>query len=214
MLPRALSHLGPRAPGLGFAGASVHEGPPVAVAEAERRVARTMPQRRRTDFLIGRSALHRALRAAGLSADAVLFDGPRPRLPDGISASISHSGGMAVAVAGSTDRFSTMGIDLELGGPPLAAAHLVLRGPETALLGSADTAARRLLALYSAKEAAFKALSPILGPDLPGLRDIQLEAHADGYLAHAVHHPGPLLRVSVRRLPQGVLCWALPHDDC
>jgi 4'-phosphopantetheinyl transferase EntD len=172
-----------------------------------------MPPGRRTDFLTGRSALHRALRAAGLAADAVLCDGPRPLLPEGISASISHSGGVAVAVAGPSDRFRTLGVDLELTGLPLEAAHLVLRGPEARLLrGAPDAAARRLLALFSAKEAAFKALSPVIGRELLGLRDISLSASADGYLAQAARHPGPRLQVSARHLPGGVLCWAVPQS--
>ncbi|MFF3405292.1 4'-phosphopantetheinyl transferase [Streptomyces sp. NPDC002742] len=175
----------------------------------------TMPPRRRADFLTGRSALHRAVRAAGLTAGAVLRDGPRPLLPDGISASISHSGGVAVAVAGPSDLFHTLGVDLELTALPLEAAHLVLRGPETELLngdGDTDTATRRLHVLHSAKEAAFKALSPVIGPGLRGLRDIRLEAYADGYLARANRQPGPLVHVSARELPQGVLCWAVPRN--
>lgn len=209
-LPRALTHFRPRIPGLGFGISSVHEGPPVAVREAERLMARAMPPRRRSDFLIGRGALHRALRAAGLSADAVLFDGPRPLLPEGISASISHSDGVAVAVAGPTERFRSLGVDLELTGVPVEAAHLVLRGPETGLLdGPGDSPRQRLLSMYSAKEAAFKALSPLLGTGLRGLRDLRLTAHADGYLARAAQRPGLPVHVSVRRLPQGVLCWAV-----
>lgn len=198
---------------MGFAVASVHEGPPIAVTDEERSLARTMPQPRRGDFLIGRSALHRAVRAAGLSAGAVLCDGPRPLLPEGLSASISHSRGVAVAVAGAADRFPTLGVDLELGELPVRAAHLVLREPERSLLGPARTAPERLLALYSAKEAAFKALSPVVGPELRGLRDIRLTPDDAGFLARAADHPGPRVHVTVRHLPRGgVLCWGLPHD--
>ncbi|MFJ7205876.1 4'-phosphopantetheinyl transferase superfamily protein [Streptomyces sp. NPDC098789] len=235
-LPRALADARPRAAGLGFGTCSVHEGPPVAVREAERRMAKAMPPRRRADFLIGRGALHRALRAAGLTADAVLFEGARPLLPPGISASISHCGGVAVAVAGPARLFPALGVDLELSGPPLRAAHLVLRGAEAAALHGAGRAAeRRLLAMFSAKEAAYKALSPLLGPELRGLRDLVLTADtadtadatdfvdfadiadaADsvaggGFLAHAASRPDLRLRVSVRELPRGgVLCWARP----
>ncbi|WEO94228.1 4'-phosphopantetheinyl transferase superfamily protein [Streptomyces sp. FXJ1.172] len=211
-LPRAFSAAGPRISGMGFAVASVHEGPPVAVTDEERCLARTMQQPRRSDFLIGRSALHRAVRAAGLTAGPVLCDGPRPRLPEGLSASISHSRGVAVAVAGPADRFPVLGVDLELADLPLRAAHLVLREPERPLLGPPRTAPQRLLALYSAKEAAFKALSPVLGPHLRGLRDVRLTPDGAGFLAQAGRHPGPRVRVSVRHLPAGgVLCWALPH---
>ncbi|MFI5797404.1 4'-phosphopantetheinyl transferase superfamily protein [Streptomyces sp. NPDC051677] len=189
----------------------MHEGPPVAVAEEERRLADGMPQRRRADFLVGRSALHRAVRAAGLRAGAVLHDGPRPRLPEGVSASLSHSEGVAVAVAGPSDRFPLLGVDLELAGLPLEASHLVLSAREEGLLGGGAEARRRLCAMYSAKEAAFKALSPVLGAELPGLRALSLQAHADGYLVGSL--PGaPRVRVSVRRLRRGVLCWAHAAD--
>ncbi|MFI9246190.1 4'-phosphopantetheinyl transferase superfamily protein [Streptomyces sp. NPDC053086] len=198
---------------MGFAVASVHEGPPVAVTDEERRLARTMPPPRRGDFLIGRSALHRTVRAAGLTAGPVRCDGPRPRLPEGISASISHSRGIAVAVAGPADRFPTLGVDLELADLPVRAAHLVLREPERPLLGPPRTAARRLLTLCSAKEAAFKALSPLTGPALRGLRDLRLTPDGAGFLAQADGHPERRVRVSVRQLPEGgLLWWALPHD--
>ena len=107
-----------------------------------------------------------------------------------------------------------LGVDLELSGIALEAAHLVLRPAESGLLGSGpeETLRRRLLGAYSAKEAAFKALSPLLGEELPGLRAVRLEAYVGGYLAAAVTRPAPLLRVSVRQLPQGVLSWAVPHS--
>ncbi|MGA5131344.1 4'-phosphopantetheinyl transferase superfamily protein [Streptomyces olivoreticuli] len=211
-LPRALTRLRPRTPGLGFGTAYVHEGPPYAVRDAELRLTRTMTPRRRADFLIGRCALHRALRDAGLSADAVLCDGPRPRLPAGISASISHSNGIAVAVAGPTSLFRTLGVDLELNDVPREAAHLVLHASEAVLPEGDDAAvARHLLAAYAAKEAAFKALSPVLGAGLPGLRALRLAPHADGYLAHAPAGPGLCLRVTVHHLSRGVLAWAVPN---
>lgn len=213
ILPRVFSSAGPRIPGVGFAVASAHEGPPVAVADEERYLARTMPRPRRSDFLVGRSALHRAVRAAGLTAGPVLCDGPRPRLPEGLSASISHSRGVAVAVAGPADRFPALGIDLEFAQLPVRAAHLVLREPECPLLGPPRSAAQRLLTLYSAKEAAFKALSPLVGPALRGLRDLRLDPDGAGFLARATGCTEYRVRVSVRRLPHGgVLCWALLDD--
>ncbi|KUJ69015.1 hypothetical protein ACZ90_14290 [Streptomyces albus subsp. albus] len=213
-LPRALLRSRPRATGLGFGVSSLHEGPPPAVREAERDLSRAMPPRRRADFLIGRCALHRALRDAGLSAGPVLREGPRPRLPAGIRASLSHSDGIAVAVAGPADRFPVLGVDLELTGIPLRAAHLVL-GPTEApeLLHAADASPEQcLLAAYSAKEAAFKALSPLAGDALPGLRAILLRPYPGGYLATAAARPGQQLRVTLRWLPRGVLTWAVPRD--
>ncbi len=114
-------------------------------------------------------------------------------------------------MAAPADRFPLLGVDLELAGLPLKAGHLVLSAQEERLLGRAAEARRLLCAMYSAKEAAFKALGPLLGDGLQGLRSLRPEAHADGYLVTSL--PGaPLVRVSVRRLTHGVLSWAVAAD--
>ncbi|MEU6063949.1 4'-phosphopantetheinyl transferase superfamily protein [Streptomyces sp. NPDC047082] len=114
-------------------------------------------------------------------------------------------------MAAPADRFPLLGVDLELAGLPLKAGHLVLSAQEERLLGRGAEARRLLCAMYSAKEAAFKALGPLLGDGLPGLRPLRPEAHADGYLVTSL--PGaPLGRVSVRRLTHGVLSWAVAAD--
>lgn len=214
-LPRNILRTRPRIPGLGFGFVSIHEGPPAGEHSAEMRLAEQMPQARRAEFRAGRWALRRALHDAGLAAGPVLRHGRRPALPAGISASVSHSGGMAVAVAGPAVAFPAVGIDLELGTIPQRAAHLVLRRSESALLaGPGERADRRLLALFSAKEAAYKAFGPLLeavdGADaLPGLRAVRLGRDADGFLAEADALPGVVLRVTVRHLSEGVLSWAL-----
>ena len=211
-LPRAIRHIRPWFPGLGFGFASVHEGPPPAVHDDEMRLAEEMPPARRADFLVGRCALHRALRDAGLTAGAVLRAGRRPLLPAGIAASISHSGGVAVALAGPAGRFAPLGVDVELTGIPPGAAHLVLRPAEASLIeGPREISAARLLGAFSAKEAAFKALSPRLGDRLPGLRSVRLHPHPGGYVAFAEALPGIELDVTVRHLTEGVLSWALPR---
>ncbi|MFB7470643.1 4'-phosphopantetheinyl transferase superfamily protein [Kitasatospora sp. NPDC056184] len=200
--------------------------------EEERRLAATLPARRRAEFLAGRAAAHRALAGAGLDDGPVLFEGRRPRPPAAARVSISHSGGVAVALAGPADRYRTLGVDVELGGgPPLAAAHLVLGPAERAGGGLLDTgapdAAEQLVALFSAKEAAFKALGPLVAPDeLPGLRAVVFtpepgpRARPDGgrcaggsaWLAAPEARPDVRVRVTVRRLAAGVLSWALPVD--
>ncbi|MFE4974524.1 4'-phosphopantetheinyl transferase superfamily protein [Kitasatospora sp. NPDC056651] len=210
------------------AGLTAAAGPRLAVAPvggraahhaADLRHAAAMPERRRADFLAGRAALRRALAAAGLAADGPLLPGGRgPGLPPGASASLSHSRGLAVALAAPAAGHPLLGVDLELNGPPAAAAHLVLGPDERAGLDpDAPGAAQYLLECFSAKEAAFKALSPRLGAALPGLRALRLAPAvplADGW--HAVARAragGPPVRVTVRRLaPGAVLSWALPAE--
>lgn len=225
-LPRNLRHFRPAVPGLGFGFASVHEGPPPAVHEAEMRLATGMPPARRAEFLVGRCAAHRALRDAALPAGAVLRDGRRPSPPAGLVVSISHSRGVAVAVAAPAARFAALGVDLELSPLPVRAAHLVLRPAESVLLdGERGGAERRLLAAFSAKEAAYKAFSALLhecgeqagdgdgaaSAALPGLRAVHLRRHGDGFTARTPALPGTELDVTVSRLPEGVLSWALPR---
>ncbi|MFJ5549099.1 4'-phosphopantetheinyl transferase superfamily protein [Streptomyces sp. NPDC093225] len=207
-LPRHLHRVRPRLRGVGFGIASVHEGPPPAVHEAELALAAQMPPARRADFLIGRCALRRALRDAGIAAGPVLREGPRPRFPAGVTGSVSHSRGVAVAVVARTAEVPGLGVDLEFGGPPPAAAHLVLGPAERDLVRSA-AAQRRMLELYAAKEAAFKALSPLLGAELPGLRAVRLRPRADGFAAGPAAGPGPEALVTCRPVPGGMLAWAV-----
>ena len=84
---------------------------------SEYRLAGQMPAKRRADFLGGRTAVRRALADAHLPVPdepILIGESGEPVMPDGVAASISHSRGIAVAVAGPADCFSSMGIDLEL----------------------------------------------------------------------------------------------------
>ncbi|MFD0332642.1 hypothetical protein ACFQZ0_02275 [Streptomyces erythrogriseus] len=73
-----------------------------------------MPPRRRLEFLAGRRAARRALRAVGLDCGEIPRSGRLPVFPPGRTASISHSTGIAVAVAGAPGRDLPLGCDLEL----------------------------------------------------------------------------------------------------
>jgi len=217
VLPRNLLRKRPRIPGLGFGFASIHEGPPPAVHEAELGLASRMAPARALEFRTGRWALRRALRDAGLAPGPVLRDGRRPLPPPGVAVSLSHSHGIAVAVAGPAAAFPALGIDLELGSLPTAAAHLVLHPAEPLLPAAPRSAAdRRLTTLFSVKEAAYKAFSALLDDSarrrgvLPGLRALQVRRTAGGYTARADAVPGAEVQVTVRHLPEGVLSWAVP----
>jgi enterobactin synthetase component D len=177
---------------------------------ADYRQAAALAGPRQRDFVLGRAALRPALAELGGPARvAVAAPGDRYRLPAGYTASVSHSRGLAAAVVAGTRWFRTLGVDLELGRLPDRAAHLVLRPGERGLLD--DPGRGRplsLLELFSAKEAAFKAFSPLL-PDLPPvLRDIRLESDGDALFAWPPGHPGLRARVTVARLgAHGVFAW-------
>ncbi|KUJ41368.1 hypothetical protein ACZ90_68230 [Streptomyces albus subsp. albus] len=179
---------------------------------AERGLAAAMPPPRRRDFLAGRCAARRALAAAALPVAQIPCAGRRPRLPAGCVGSISHSGGLAVALAAPGRRFGALGCDLELRGLPSAAAHLVLNAAEQAWMRGAASPARaehRLLAAFSAKEAAYKAYCALLpeGEAPALLRDIATVPVPGGFTARPKGRPGPPLRVRVDRVGPGVFSW-------
>ena len=217
-----LTTLSPRLAALGAALglARVDEpGTPRPAAPGEEALAAAMQPTRRRDFLAGRRALRRAMATAGLPPAEVLRDGRRPRLPDGCAASISHSGGLAVALAGPRTRLRALGCDLELHALPLAAAHLVLDPGERARLGAAAdpaaTAERRLLAMFSAKEAALKAFSALLPADRAPtlLLDLTTAPAPGGFRVWPRQHPRAALHVHVQVLVRvhptgpGVFTW-------
>ncbi|MFH9605355.1 enterobactin synthetase [Streptomyces rochei] len=165
------------AAGLGLGIATVREPGPRPAGPAEAAAAASMPARRRLEFLAGRRAARRALGAVGLDCGEIPRWGRLPVFPPGRAASISHSAGIAVAVARAAGPGLPLGCDLELRPLPRAAARLVLREDEEELLddrdepfhaGSRPTGAGwTVTELFSAKEAAWKAMASAghgLGP--------------------------------------------------
>ncbi|TQL24557.1 hypothetical protein FBY37_6655 [Streptomyces sp. SLBN-134] len=154
--------------GLGVAAASEPGAEPGGPAEAA--AAASMPEQRRREFLAGRRAARRALWAVGLDCGEIPRSGRLPVFAPGRAASISHSAGIAVAVARGADGELPLGCDLELRPLPRAAARLVLRADEEPLL-----AVWSVTALFSAKESAWKALAVTDG----GLRDLRASSCGD-----------------------------------
>lgn len=185
--------------GLGIARAA----DPAAMHPAEDALAATLPAARRADFLLGRTAAHRAIAAAGLPPVAVLWHGTRP-VAAGATLSISHSCGVAVALAGPA-TFAGLGVDVELSLLPAGAAHLVAGPAERRLIGDSGG---RLTALFSAKEAAYKAFCAV-GARPGRLRDIRLRPGAGGYWAVGGGRRAAGAFVRSRTLSAGVLSWTL-----
>ncbi|WP_327321224.1 4'-phosphopantetheinyl transferase superfamily protein [Streptomyces sp. NBC_01210] len=172
---------------------------------------------RRREFLAGRCAVRRALWAAGSpAAEEILYEGRRPRLPDDFVGSISHSDGLAVALAAARLRFRAVGCDLELRRLPTECAHIVLTGDERAWMQGARTpeeAEWRLLSVFSAKEAAFKAFAVLLGEAAPTtLLGIAARPVRGGFEARPRHLVGGRLKVEVRPCAQGAFSWTAAAD--
>lgn len=122
---------------------------------------------RRAAFVAGRTAAHAALAALGRDVPQVLAGSMRqPLWPVGITASLSHAGDVAVAIAASREHTSGVGIDIEQARPaPELWDQVPLPGERRWLQAIRDAAERdrMLLALFSAKEAIYKAFFPRVG---------------------------------------------------
>ncbi|MGW5617192.1 enterobactin synthetase [Streptomyces sp. NPDC003877] len=193
--------------GLGVAVVSEPGAEPAGPAEAA--AAASMPSRRRLEFLAGRRAARRALRAVGLDCGEIPRAGRLPVFPPGRAASITHSEGIAVAVARGPGRDLPLGCDLELRPLPRGAARLVLHADEEALLGGdgdacGGGAAWSVTELFSAKEAAWKALAAAEGEHRDGparsLRELRASPCGNGLRVGARAGLARAVRVRVERV--------------
>ncbi|MEV5433195.1 4'-phosphopantetheinyl transferase superfamily protein [Streptomyces sp. NPDC052701] len=203
------------AAGLGLGVAVVSDPRAVPAGPAEEAAAAVMPPRRRLEFLAGRLAARRALRAVGLDCGEIPRAGRLPGFPPGRAASITHSAGVAVAVARAPGRDVPLGCDLELRPLPAEAARLVLREDEEELLHAPGPGAVpwSVTSLFSAKEAAWKALHT--GPwglpadALGSLRDLRARALPHGLRIEARADPELAVRVGVVAVGAGVFSTVL-----
>jgi 4'-phosphopantetheinyl transferase EntD len=115
---------------------------------------------RRREFATGRRLAKRALAHLGVPATQLLRREDRsPIWPDGVCGSISHCSHFAVGAA--STRWRSVGVDVECAhrlSPPIYDS--LFTPDELAAAGGAEPA---LTALFSAKEAVFKAIFPITG---------------------------------------------------
>lgn len=196
--------------GLGFGVATAADYEQVSLPAEEVNASAGMPPARRRDFCMGRAAAHRALLALGVVDGPITATGRAPRFPSGCVGSLSHSQGVAVAIAATTDRFCSVGIDLELDPLPDTAARLVLGEHEAEWF---QRGTRSCAEAFSAKEAAHKALDPLLAGGAPPFRRMQLEPAADGFWLRLPSQPLVEAFVSVRSVAHGVLAWiTVPAD--
>jgi len=113
---------------------------------------------RRAEFTAGRVAARRTLARLGLPPLALLMAPDRAAIwPEGISGSIAHAAGFAVAVA---RQGAPLGVDIEEDtgiAPDLW--PIICLPDELQRLGKGDTA-RQVKRIFCAKEAVFKAQAP------------------------------------------------------
>jgi 4'-phosphopantetheinyl transferase EntD len=100
-----------------------------------------------------------------------------PMWPAGVTGSISHAAGLAVAVtAPTTHGVAGLGVDIEPAEPLDAElwAHVLTPAERALCEASDDDRGLHATRIFSAKEAAFKAVYPLLGAEVDFV-----EAHAD-----------------------------------
>lgn len=138
--------------------------------------------RRREQFLSGRIAAHEALRSAGFSGSEPIKQGPRgePLWPAGWNGSIAHTGDVAVAAAAPIDPASGLrgvGVDIEIAHRPLRpdlGRRICTDNEKRYLPDEEDERRFALIRIFSAKEAVYKAIYPIVGRFLE-FRDVELD---------------------------------------
>ncbi|MES2474012.1 MAG: 4'-phosphopantetheinyl transferase superfamily protein [Pseudomonadota bacterium] len=142
-------------------------------------------EKHRRDFTLGRFCAHAALAQLGGDCPAI---GRRPNgapdWPASFCGSITHTSGYAAAVAARRSAFVSLGLDAErVGGVTAKLWPRLFDAEECAMLSGLAPQQQPCVAtiLFSAKEASFKAWSP-LGANALSFRDIHIERDGeDGF---------------------------------
>ncbi|MES1925306.1 4'-phosphopantetheinyl transferase entD [Salinisphaera sp. T31B1] len=147
---------------MGYTG--VDRGDADALPAAERALVVDAGELRRRQFAAGRVLARQALYRIGHPLDALgRRDDGSPDWPDGVCGSLSHTAGLALAVAGPRTHIASIGVDIEpLTDFPAAAVRTVFTAAERARLCADD----QRLASFSAKESVYKCLAPLGAVDL------------------------------------------------
>jgi enterobactin synthetase component D len=190
---------------IGYGVATAGDYRQVALYPEEERSTRAMSQYRKREFWMGRAAGRRALQDMGMEPHPIAMAGRRPVFASGLTGSISHSDGAAVAMVAASTRFRSVGIDLQLRPLPARAAALVLSSTELQMFTGGECSCTTL---FSAKEAAFKALDALVEGGVAPLRRILLEQVAGGFTARLAQFPCLEASVATRRIANGALAWA------
>lgn len=125
---------------------------------SERQLIGTSSRRRRQTFALGRLSAKSALHAAGHPTQALLrTPSGTPAWPKNTQGSISHCGGLAVALVTTDSCIGGLGIDVEECLPPPPHVEAILKERDLDHGQALDELDLRRLS-FSAREAAFKAL--------------------------------------------------------
>jgi len=121
-----------------------------------------VPARRR-EFLAGRAAARTAQQALG-HAPRPVVPGPdrAPAWPEGLCGSISHAGGVCIAVVSDDPAIASLGLDIEENAPlPDDIFDTVLHLREQHWVNRQDNPGQMARLMFGAKECAYKAQYPL-----------------------------------------------------
>jgi len=134
--------------------------------EEEAAITRAVASRR-AEFAAGRQAARDALRALGQAPAPIPMGADRaPIWPAGLTGTITHANGLALAAMGKTHTLRALGLDLEQDAPLEADLWpSILRDEERTWLAQypEKTRAHWAMRIFSAKEATYKAQYAITG---------------------------------------------------
>lgn len=179
------------------------------VPEGERALMESVPLARRGQWIAGRACARKGLLQVGALAPEVLStDRGAPLASSGHSVSISHKAGFAVALITAVPGL-TVGVDVEVPGARDGdlAAKVLTRAERDRSNASASPGVL-VLRLFSAKEAVYKAVDPLLRRNLE-FSDVEiLPVGQDGGFEYSgvrvrTKKPEPSLVVQVTWLQAG-----------
>ena len=131
-------------------------------------------------YATGRYLARRALAETGVAASSIpTHASRRPVWPEGVVGSITHSRRYAIAVVGVRTGLAGIGVDLEVDGRVTEDIAETVMSPdernwcEGLVLRGAGPPPTAYTANFSAKEAVFKAVNPIVGL-MVGFREVEI----------------------------------------
>jgi 4'-phosphopantetheinyl transferase EntD len=136
---------------------------------------------RRKSFILGRKASALALSKLGERGPVLRGINSEPVWPKGIIGSISHSGDFALSVVTRDSKITGIGIDIERSNESfdLKIAKRICTPQEISMLDeNPSDKPSRLLKIFAAKEAFYKAVYPTIKTFL-GFRDVELRWNSD-----------------------------------
>lgn len=168
---------------------------PDTLSPAERDLSSRFGAKRLSDFCTGRYCLRYCTTALGFSGDIPVGERGMLVLPDGITASVSHSRVLCGAVAAPTSLYRSIGIDVEtvgrVGGDMW---HLLFTDSEMDFLRSIPSELEREMistSFFSLKEAFYKMQFPLTSKYLD-LHDAEITLSSNGYSIRLLEDAGEM----------------------